>query len=455
MERTISGMVGKGSVSHNSRSFTSSNVDKERTKENVTYCNKNIKEIYHELFDPAVGRHNAKQKRNDRKINDYYEKIRTGKQEKLFHEVIFQIGNKDDMNARSENGQLAKQILDEFAGDFQARNPNLRVFSAHLHMDEETPHLHIDFVPFIRNSSRGMDTRVTLKGALNAQGFKGGSKGSTEWGQWMDAEKKELSRVMARYGVKWKQKGTRNRHLSVLDYQKQEREKEVAGLDLVVKKSREELTDAVVRSIKEAEGIRRLKAETDSLKQDKENLGVDTYLLKFEKEELTKENEKLVLENRVLAVRQEELKLELEQLTGNKAAIQRNIRVYDEGEEWKLPESAGLMNARAYREQKALPLVRRLKALVKKLTAQCLELMDRVRTLMTRVSDQEEQISNQTDKLMEQGRMIGDLHDTVEDYARLRYFIGVEKADNIIAYVKTKEDLEERDNYYDDDYMAR
>ena len=90
-------------------------------------------------------------------IPDYYEKIRSGKQEKLFHEVIVQIGNREDMNAQSENGALAAQVLDEYMREFQKRNPNLRVFSAHLHMDEATPHLHIDFVPFTTGSKRGMD----------------------------------------------------------------------------------------------------------------------------------------------------------------------------------------------------------------------------------------------------------------------------------------------------------
>lgn len=82
MERTISGMMGKGSITHNSRKFSASNVDKERTSQNVTYCNEDIKQVYHELFDEALERYNAKQKRKDRQIKDYYVKIRTGKQEK-------------------------------------------------------------------------------------------------------------------------------------------------------------------------------------------------------------------------------------------------------------------------------------------------------------------------------------------------------------------------------------
>ena len=152
MERTISGMMGKGSINHNTRAFSAKNVDRERSVNNVEFCHKSIKKVYNELFDEALERYNAKQKRSDRKIESYYEKIRQSKQEKLFHEVIFQIGNRDDTNVRSEEGQLAKEILVDFMQDFQERNPNLYVFSAHLHMDEETPHVHIDFGPFIRNS---------------------------------------------------------------------------------------------------------------------------------------------------------------------------------------------------------------------------------------------------------------------------------------------------------------
>ena len=163
MQRTISAMVGKGSVNHNSRKFRAENVDGTRTHLNIDYCNENIKTVYHELFDEALERYNAKQIRSDRKIKDYYEKIRSSKQEKPFHEIILQVGGKGNMNADTENGELAKQILDEYYQGFQERNPQLRVFSAHLHMDEATPHLHIDFVPFTTGSKRGLDTIVSWK----------------------------------------------------------------------------------------------------------------------------------------------------------------------------------------------------------------------------------------------------------------------------------------------------
>ena len=231
MKRTISAMRGKGSLSHNSRQFIAENVDSSRTPLNIEYCNEDIRTVYHELFDDALARYNEKQTRKDRIIDDYYEKIRTGKQEKLFEELIIQVGNKDDMNAASENGQLAQQILDEYMRSFQQRNPTLRVFSAHLHMDEATPHLHIDFIPFTTGSKRGLETRVSLKKALEALGFAGGTKSHTELNQWIESEKQVLASIMAQHDIEWEQKGTHEEHLSVLDYKKQERSKEVAALE--------------------------------------------------------------------------------------------------------------------------------------------------------------------------------------------------------------------------------
>ena len=152
MKRTISVEVGKGSVNHNSRKFKAENVDGARSHLNIDYCNERIQDVYQMLFGAAQERFNARQKRADRRIPNYYEKICTGHQEKPFHEIIIQIGNKDDMSALGENAELAKTVLNEYYQGFQARNPNLYVFSAHLHMDEATPHLHIDFVPFITGS---------------------------------------------------------------------------------------------------------------------------------------------------------------------------------------------------------------------------------------------------------------------------------------------------------------
>ena len=220
MKRTISFMTGKGYVNHNSIKFHAKNTDPERSCLNVEYCNENVKDVYHELFDEALTRYNEKQTRSDRRIDDYYEKIRSGKQEKPFHEIILQIGDKDNMGAKTENGRLAAKVLDKYMRDFQRRNPTLRVFSAYLHMDEATPHLHIDFVPYTTGSRRGIDTRVSLKQALSALGFKGGTRRETELNQWVAYEKEQLAAVMLEHGIEWEKKGTHEKHLSVLDFEK-------------------------------------------------------------------------------------------------------------------------------------------------------------------------------------------------------------------------------------------
>ena len=242
--------MGKGSVAHNSRQFKAANVDPERTSLNRRYCNRNIKKVYEELFGEALEKYNAKQTRSDRKIKNYYEKIRTSKQEKPFTELVMQIGNHEDTNAQSEFGAKAAEILDEYMKGFQERNPHLRVFSAYMHMDESTPHLHIDFVPFTTGSKRGLDTRVSLKQALAAQGFQGGTRGDTEWSQWVRSEKEQLSLVMERHGIEWEDKGTHDKHLSVLDYKKEQRAKEIAVLE-TVKAEKENQVESQERRLKE------------------------------------------------------------------------------------------------------------------------------------------------------------------------------------------------------------
>ena len=243
IRKTISFSVGKGSLTHNRRDFIAQNVDSDRTQMNIEYCNENLEQVYHQMFDDALQRFNDKQKRADRKIESYYDKIRTGKQEKLFHEIIVQIGNREDTNSKSADSEIAVRILDEYMKHFQERNPNLRIFSAHLHLDEETPHLHIDFVPFVTNSKRGLDTRVSLKQALLFQGFKGESKFESEWSKWALSEKQQLASVMEKHGVEWEQLGTHNEHLSVYDYKKKMRAEEVQELEEKAESLTEKIND--------------------------------------------------------------------------------------------------------------------------------------------------------------------------------------------------------------------
>ena len=324
MKRTISAMRGKGSLTHNRRDFIAENVDSSRTPLNVEYRNEDIRAVYHELFDDALARYNEKQTRKDRVIDDYYEKIRTGKQEKLFEELIIQIGNKDDMNATSENGQLARQMLDEYMQSFQERNPTLRVFSAHLHMDEATPHLHIDFIPFTTGSKRGLETRVSLKKAMEALGFAGGTKSHTELNQWIESEKQALASIMARHDIEWEQKGTHEEHLSVLDYKKQERSKEVAALENQIDTLQEQTATA----------------ET-ALSEKQEQLNDIAPILKN---------------------------------------TEKFVRKYDDPERL-LPEAGMLESGKAFREKKALPILGKLLKYARSLFRENTELKAKVQKL--------------------------------------------------------------------------
>ena len=473
MERTISGMMGKGSVNHNTRAFSAKNVDKERSEYNVEFCNTDIKKVYHELFDEAKERYNEKQKRSDRKIDNYYEKIRQSKQEKLFHEVIFQIGNKDDMNAKSEEGKLAREILIDYMKDFQKRNPNLYVFSAHLHMDEETPHIHIDFVPFIRGSKRGLDTRVSLKGALAEQGFKGGTRGATEWNQWIEAEKLELSKVMERYGVQWKQLGTHNKHLSVLNFEKQERTKEVAKLDKQIEKSETVLSQVqqlvenrLDRAEELAEMGEQLQEKNDRLLSDNSELEKansearwsnarlteENKLLQTEINDLAGEKAKLQSDNRELEEQQQKLQAEIEAMAGSKVKLERNVRAYDEEEQWRLPEPGAFTSAKSYWENSAKPLVTRLKELVKSLTIKCVNLMEQVKRLKEKVTQQTSDIEWYKGKLKEQACLVEKLQEKVADLERVKRYAGAEKVQSMVDSVKEIERLENEQKWLQRSY---
>lgn len=369
MQRTISAMVGKGSVNHNSRKFKAENVDGNRTHLNIDYCNENIKKVYHELFDDALKKYNDKQTRADRKIEDYYEKIRNSNQEKPFHELILQIGDKENMSAESENGVFARQILDEYYRGFQERNPQLKVFSAHLHMDEATPHLHIDFVPFTTGSKRGLETRVSLKQALAAQGFKGGTRGDTEWNQWVSAEKSALAFVMERHGIEWEHKGTHEKHLSVLDYKKQEREKEIAVLDNQLAEKKDEF--------------------------------------------------------RVMADR-------IENFDNGEKSLQKLDESIMNEPEYQLPEPPAMMSARTYKAKFVEPLIARLKSLISTLFARYFKALDsyhRLNITNGSLYRENEKLSRVNEKLSRENE---NLRAENRDYKLLRKVFGHKQIDDLL-----------------------
>ena len=439
MKRTISFMTGKGSVNHNSRKFHAKNTDPERSCLNVEYCNENVKDVYHELFDEALARYNEKQTRSDRRIDDYYEKIRSGKQEKPFHEIILQIGDKDNMGAKTENGRLAAKVLDKYMRDFQRRNPTLRVFSAYLHMDEATPHLHIDFVPYTTGSRRGIDTRVSLKQALSALGFKGGTRRETELNQWVAYEKEQLAAVMLEHGIEWEKKGTHEKHLSVLDFEKKERAKEVAELEQSISDGKERLSDIQIQHRKAVQETEQIRQKDEAIRQEVSELSETSDLLKEQATTLAEDKKKLLSDNVKLEKQQKKLQQDIEKMVQSKAVMERNIHAYDEDEKWQLPEPAALMSAKAYKDKKAFPLVEKLKETIKALTIKCAQLAEQGKKLKEKVTRQEQQISRLTDKVMEQSDIIDRLQEKTEDLGRLERYFGREQVQSIVERSKALE----------------
>ena len=439
MKRTISFMTGKGSVNHNSRKFHAKNTDPERSCLNVEYCNENIKDVYHELFDEALARYNEKQTRSDRRIDDYYGKICSGKQEKPFHEIILQIGDKDNMGAKTENGQLAVKVLDKYMQDFQQRNPTLRVFSAYLHMDEATPHLHIDFVPYTTGSKRGLDTRVSLKQALSALGFKGGTRRETELNQWVAYEKEQLAAVMLEHGIEWEKKGTHEKHLSVLDFEKKERAKEVAELEQSISDGKERLSDIQIQHRKAVQETEQIRQKGEAIRQEVSELSETSDLLKEQATTLAEDKKKLLSDNVKLEKQQKKLQQDIEKMVQSKAVMERNIHAYDEDEKWQLPEPAALMSAKAYKDKKASPLVEKLKETIKALTIKCVQLAEQGKKLKDKVTRQEQQISRLTDKVMEQSDIIDRLQEKMEDLERLERYFGREQVQSIVERSKALE----------------
>lgn len=439
MKRTISFMTGKGSVNHNSRKFHAKNTDPERSCLNVEYCNENVKDVYHELFDEALTRYNEKQTRSDRRIDDYYEKIRSGKQEKPFHEIILQIGDKDNMGAKTENGQLAAKVLDKYMWDFQRRNPTLRVFSAYLHMDEATPHLHIDFVPYTTGSKRGLDTRVSLKQALSALGFKGGTRRETELNQWVAYEKEQLAAVMLEHGIEWEKKGTHEKHLSVLDFEKKERAKEVAELEQSISDGKERLSDIQIQHRKAVQETEQIRQKGEAIRQEVSELSETSDLLKKQATTLAEDKKKLLSDNVKLEKQQKKLQQDIEKMVQSKAVMERNIHAYDEDEKWQLPEPAALMSAKAYKDKKAFPLVEKLKETIKALTIKCVQLAEQGKKLKEKVTRQEQQISRLTDKVMEQSDIIDRLQEKTADLGRLERYFGREQVQSIVERSKALE----------------
>lgn len=205
--KTISMCQGKGSLSHNNRAFTAKNIDSSRTADNIVFVRQDLGETYDQLFGVAVTRYNTRQKRNDRKISDYFQhlfnrepsaSVITGaNKQKSFYEDLVQIGTKDDTGIGTPDAEIAVACLREYMEGFQSRNPNFHVFNAVMHLDEATPHLHIDYIP-VGHFDRGLDTRNAMAKALEEMGY---GKGANAINRWRLAEWEILHQICTAHGI--------------------------------------------------------------------------------------------------------------------------------------------------------------------------------------------------------------------------------------------------------------
>lgn len=217
---------GRGSQMHNRRDYerigrdVPDNIDVSRTGENITLVDRDIREAYKEIFGEALQNFNARQKRADRKIEDYFDHVAKSKNgEQLFYEDVVQWGSKDDFED-PVNVEKAKESLLEYAQGFETRNPNLKLIGAYVHMDEASPHLHIDYVPVAHGYKRGLETRNSLDRAMKEMGFRPEqeSRKNNATKLWKEREREVFGSICRSHGLDVEKERAARGSLSVAEY---------------------------------------------------------------------------------------------------------------------------------------------------------------------------------------------------------------------------------------------
>lgn len=282
-------------------------------------------------------------------------------------------------------------------------------------------HLHIDFIPFIKESKRAMDTRVSLKQALARLGFKGGTRSKTEWNQWVASEKEHLAAVMERYGIEWEQKGTHEKHLSVLDFQKQERAKEVADLEerkaeLLEENSAFETINGVL---------------CDQLTQVNEELHSSEEELSQSRQEADKAKKQA-----------DKYQKRIDELAPKVKNMERLAAEFSANPEELLPESAIVETGKAYREKKAKPLVEKIVKVLRSVYLAFLDLSNRFERLQesySRERSRNEHLKGRLQETIDENR---ELRETAEDMECVKAVFGSQIVEEAISQAKQQEKIE-------------
>lgn len=225
----ISFSQNKGNLSHNERKFYTNNIDIDRSKDNLQFYSLSVEEAYKEYFGNAIDEYNRTQKRKDRlkSVDKYLFELRENEHkkgaEKPFYEIVVQIGDKNTCNIlnNKEQAENAKNVLIKYVKGWQDRNPNLRVFNATIHMDETTPHLHLDYIPVATGYKQGLKVRNSLSKALECQGLgKGVGRNDNASIRWQKQEREVIKDLAINHGFEIEEKGVDRPHLSVSEYKR-------------------------------------------------------------------------------------------------------------------------------------------------------------------------------------------------------------------------------------------
>ena len=317
---------GKGSQLHNRREYEKigkpipDNIDSSKTAENITLVDRDIRQVYQEIFGDALEQYNSKQKRADRKIEDYYDHIQKSKNgEKLFYEDVVQWGSKDDFQ-EPEMRERAKKALVQYVKSFEERNPNLRLIGAYIHMDEASPHLHLDYVPVAHGYSRGLSTRNSLDRAMKEMGFapENESRKNNATKLWKENERSVFGEICRNMGLEVEAERKARGSLSVDEYKK--------ARDQMIGEIEQE-KEAIVA---EVEPLRELKTGIDEIDTAGKELPFGVVAIKKKDLEAVKEQAKAYTANRD----------EIGELRERSAAVSRREQRADQREQQLEPKRA-------------------------------------------------------------------------------------------------------------------
>ncbi len=265
MAKTLSFVKGKGSLRHNNREFISNNVDPERIPWNVTYVKEDLRDVYDRIFGDAIAQYNAKQKRKDRRVTNYLQDIKNSRNgEKQFYETVVQVGKMDDTGVLDADGNLSEaakqacEVLDKYARTFQDRNPNLILFNAVLHMDEATPHLHLDYIPVAHGYKTKLHTRNSLTKGLQEMGIAPATgQKDNETVHWQAREREYLTELCKEHNIEIEVLGVDRDSYSIPEYKQAMREKEAAEAEIeILNAEKLEVESTLAQMDEKIEGVK-------------------------------------------------------------------------------------------------------------------------------------------------------------------------------------------------------